>query len=192
MMRRQRLVERAPAPALAPAPAKRATRKGAGKAMPKYRGLFVDCWCKRCFLGRAPVIDEAAQDRITELQCPVLPEVIEAAKEAAGCCRFPLGHPEWCWASNYGRSRTCPPTAMRSSVPGASRPRRNPWWAPGCCKMIGRIQGLHLRTVGPKNTRGYLDIHGTVAGVCVEGRGKAFWNGREYVEHVGRVKPRRC
>jgi hypothetical protein len=72
------------------------------EAEPRYRGLFVDCWWKRCFLGRAPVIDEAAQDRINQLQYHVLPAVIYAAEQAAGCCRFPLDHPEWCWASNHG------------------------------------------------------------------------------------------
>jgi hypothetical protein len=34
---------------------------------------------------------------------PRFAAVIEAAKNRpAGCCRFPLGHPEWCWASNHG------------------------------------------------------------------------------------------
>jgi hypothetical protein len=77
--------------------------RGMHEVEPKYRGLFVDCRYKRCFLGRAPVIDEAAQDRINQLQYNVLPAVIEAAKNRpAGYCRFPLGHPEWCWASNHG------------------------------------------------------------------------------------------
>lgn len=59
-------------------------------------------------------------------------------------------------------------------------------------KMIGRIEGLHLMTVGPKKTGGFFDINGYVAGVCVEGRGKAIWNGRQYVGREGRVKPRPC
>lgn len=59
-------------------------------------------------------------------------------------------------------------------------------------KMIGRIEGLHLMTVGPKKTRGFFDLNGYVAGVCVEGRGKALWNGHQYVGHEGRVKPRPC
>jgi hypothetical protein len=59
-------------------------------------------------------------------------------------------------------------------------------------RMIGRIDGLHLTTVGPKKTGGFLDIDGYVAGVCVEGRGKAIWNGHRYVGREGRVKPRDC
>lgn len=59
-------------------------------------------------------------------------------------------------------------------------------------KEIGYIEGLHLKTVGPKKTRGFFDINGHVAGVCVEGRGKALWNGHRYVGHESRVKPRPC
>ncbi len=59
-------------------------------------------------------------------------------------------------------------------------------------KMVGRIEGIHLRTVGPKKTAGFLDIQGEVAGVCVEGSGKAVWNGDRYVGREGRVKPRPC
>lgn len=59
-------------------------------------------------------------------------------------------------------------------------------------QMIGRIEGLHLRTVGPGKTRGFLDLHGYVAGICAEGRGKATWNGHRYVGRTGRVKPRPC
>ncbi|XYH94983.1 hypothetical protein ACMHYB_45320 [Sorangium sp. So ce1128] len=59
-------------------------------------------------------------------------------------------------------------------------------------KMIGRIEGLHLRMVGPKKTRGFFDIRGYVAGRCVEGRGKAIWNGHQYVKREGRVKDRPC
>lgn len=59
-------------------------------------------------------------------------------------------------------------------------------------KMIGRIEGLHLMTVGPRKTRGLFDLNGYVAGICVEGRGKALWNGHHYVGHEGRVKPRPC
>ena len=59
-------------------------------------------------------------------------------------------------------------------------------------KMIGRIEGLRLTTVGPKKTRGFFDINGSVAGTCVEGRGKAIWTGQEYVGRAGRVKPRPC
>ena len=59
-------------------------------------------------------------------------------------------------------------------------------------KRIGRIEGLHLRTVGPKKTRGFLDINGYVAGACVEGRGEAVWNGYQYVKREGRLKPRPC
>lgn len=59
-------------------------------------------------------------------------------------------------------------------------------------KMIGRIEGLALRTVGPQKTHGFLDIHGFVAGKCVEGRGKVVWNGHRYVKRVARVKPRPC
>lgn len=59
-------------------------------------------------------------------------------------------------------------------------------------RMIGRIDGLHLRTIGPAKTRGFLDINGYVAGRCVDGRGKAFWNGHRYVKRVGRVRDRPC
>jgi hypothetical protein len=59
-------------------------------------------------------------------------------------------------------------------------------------EMIGRIEGLHLMTIGPKKTRGLFDLNGYVAGICVEGRGKALWNGHQYVAHEGRVKPRPC
>ena len=59
-------------------------------------------------------------------------------------------------------------------------------------KMIGRIEGIHLMTVGPKKTAGFLDIQGDVAGVCVEGSGEAIWNGSRYVGREGRVKPRPC
>jgi hypothetical protein len=62
----------------------------------------------------------------------------------------------------------------------------------GRWRMIGRLEGLHLRAIGPKRTGGFLDFTGFVAGVCVSGRGKAVWNGREYVTRVGRVEPRRC
>ncbi len=62
----------------------------------------------------------------------------------------------------------------------------------GHWKMVGRIEGLHLRTIGPGKTKGFLDLHGAIAGVCVEGRGKARWNGRAYVAHLGREKPRPC
>ncbi len=59
-------------------------------------------------------------------------------------------------------------------------------------KMIGRVEDLHLMTVGPTRTRGFLDIHGFVTGVCVEGRGKALWNGRKYVTREGRIKSHPC
>ncbi|MFO0757456.1 MAG: hypothetical protein U0359_13245 [Byssovorax sp.] len=59
-------------------------------------------------------------------------------------------------------------------------------------KMIGRIEGLHLQTVGPAKTGGFLDINGHVAGICVEGRGRAIWNGHRYVARESRVKPRPC
>jgi hypothetical protein len=59
-------------------------------------------------------------------------------------------------------------------------------------KMIGRIEGLHLRTVGPTKTRGFFDINGYVAGRCVEVRGKAIWNGHQYVKREGRMKDRPC
>jgi hypothetical protein len=62
----------------------------------------------------------------------------------------------------------------------------------GRWRMIGRIDGLHLATVGPKMTHGFLDINGSITGLCVEGRGKAAWNGRSYVVHEGRVKSRTC
>lgn len=59
-------------------------------------------------------------------------------------------------------------------------------------KTIGRIEDLHLTSVGPTKTGGFLDLHGDVAGVCVEGRGTARWNGRQYLGHSGPVKPRPC
>jgi hypothetical protein len=59
-------------------------------------------------------------------------------------------------------------------------------------KMIGRIEGLHLRAIGPSRSSGFLDINGYVAGVCVEGRGRAIWNGHRYVKHEGHIKPRPC
>lgn len=59
-------------------------------------------------------------------------------------------------------------------------------------KLIGRIEGLHLRTIGPTKTSEFFDINGYVAGVCVEGRGKAIWNGHRYVARNGRVKSRPC
>ncbi|MFT3772679.1 MAG: hypothetical protein QM820_45385 [Minicystis sp.] len=59
-------------------------------------------------------------------------------------------------------------------------------------RMIGRVEGIHLMTVGPKRTRGFLDIDGYVAGRCVNGRGNAIWNGRRYVKREGRVKDRPC
>ena len=62
----------------------------------------------------------------------------------------------------------------------------------GRWKMISRIEGLHLRTIGPAKTGGWLDIDGWVAGVCVEGRGKAVWDGQQYVTRIGRVKHRPC
>lgn len=59
-------------------------------------------------------------------------------------------------------------------------------------KIIGRIEGLHLTTVGPAKTSGFLDIHGYVAGVCVEGPGKATWDGHQYRGHSGPTKARPC
>lgn len=59
-------------------------------------------------------------------------------------------------------------------------------------KAIGRIEGLHLTMVGPARTGGFLDIRGSVAGVCVEGQGTARWNGRQYLGHSGPLKPRPC
>jgi hypothetical protein len=64
--------------------------------------------------------------------------------------------------------------------------------ADGRWRMIGRLEGLHLRTIGPNRTGGFLDFSGFVAGVCVSGRGKAIWNGRKYVTRTGRVEARRC
>jgi len=58
--------------------------------------------------------------------------------------------------------------------------------------VAGRIEGLHFRTVGPTKSSGWLDINGYVAGICVEGRGRAIWDGRRYVKREGRVKPRPC
>jgi hypothetical protein len=59
-------------------------------------------------------------------------------------------------------------------------------------KTIGRIEGLHLTTVGPAKTSGFLDIHGYVVGVCVEGPGKATWDGHQYGGHSGPTKARPC
>ena len=59
-------------------------------------------------------------------------------------------------------------------------------------RMIGRIDGLTLTTVGPTKTGRHLDLNGAIAGVCVRGRGKAVWNGRRYVRREYGVKSNRC